>query len=143
MSFQVHDNPLWQDSVPTPLRQYAGLKSFTKAELKQHLPIRMAENTKKEKMIFAFLLDKYVIAKRAEPSFHYWTVGSLRTYVTSALSMSSREISQHFNEDLKKPDWIHLAMLVDLHQPSVGPSKHVSEIEQLRQFLETNFRKCR
>lgn len=161
--FKVEKNPLWGVSssssvystpklkpsssksspvvVPAAVKQYNGLRSFTKAELKQHLPMRMAENTTKDKMIFAYLADKYQSVKGKESSFQYWTVGSLRTYVTTELNMTTSEIT-HYLGDMKKVDWMHLAMLVDINSKG-GVSGRRSEIDKLREFLEANFTKCR
>lgn len=159
--FKVENNPIWKknlsssstayaspklktssssspDVIPSVLRQYMGLRGFTKAELRQHLPIRVAENTTKEKLIFAYLHDRYQSSKGMEASFIYWTLGSLRKYVTSELDVTTAMITKVLGE-VKKSDWIHLAMLIDMQ----GATGRPSEMEKLKEFLETNFRKCR
>lgn len=129
--------------IPSPIEHYHSLKRLTKAELKarqEDLTIHWSESLTKDKMLRTFLVAKYHAATGTEATYMNWTVGALRSYVTTELNTTVKEVVQTLGE-AKKSDWVHLAMLVDILAPAKSAKR--TEIQKLTEFLETNFRKCR
>lgn len=142
--------------MPAAVTRFLEIHALPSAELRKRIAglaeavgkIPVRPNTSQEKLLYAYLVAKYLAAVGRPSHYAFWTLASLRKYVYERLGVASLRVGR----TMKKKDWVQLAMVVDIEHGElddgtglrVRPSAaSAQDIADLKNFFEIHFSRCK